>query len=173
MFGFFKNLFSPNKERKMFNIEEDYKKLLDCLEKHEIFYSYEKDKSEEVFDYESFTEYVEKSEYVNDYIREKTLERLKVLKPVFFYKDEMDSYLFMTINFFLKYEHKAISNVIEHIETIRENNKIIEENTKELNKRVEEAMATIEEAKLKMTEFIKTNDALKLLYENQNLTEKE
>lgn len=173
MFKFFKNLFSPKEERKIFNVELEYEKLLDCLKKHEIFYSYEKNKTDKVFDYNSFTEYVGKSEYVNDYIREKTLERLKVLRPVFFYKDEMDAYLFMTINFFLKYEHKAISSVIEHIETIRESNKIIEENTKELNKRVEEALSAIEEAKNKMDEFIKTNDDLKLLYENQNLTEKE
>lgn len=169
MFGFLKNLFSSNKERKVFNVEEEYKKLLNCLEKHNIFYSYEKDKSGELFDYKSFYEYVEKSEYVSDYIREKTLERLEVLKPVFFYRDEISGYLFMTIDFFLKYEHKAISNLIEHIETIRENNKIIEENTKELNKRVEEAMATIEEAKLKIAEFIETNEHLKISNEYTKL----
>lgn len=155
MFGFIKRVFLPKKEEPKLSVEEEYSKLKDALEKQKFYYKIINDFSYEDFDFSTFRKYVEESEYVTEYIRDKTLKRLNVIKPLFFFKDESIAYIIETVEFFLSSEAIVLEETLEHIKLIKQGEKLINDDLEDLNKKIEGVKEFIKNTKERFDNNVK------------------
>lgn len=155
MFGFIKNLFLPKKEGPKLSVEEEYNKILDSLDEHEIYYKLIKEFDPYEFDFDRFKTYVEESEYVTEYIREKTLKRLSVIKPLLFFNKKTNDYSIEIIKFFLQSEAIVLEETLNHIKLIKQGEKIIQEDLDEINTKINKVKVFIENTKNKFETNLK------------------
>lgn len=145
MFKLFKMLFSPKEEKTTKSVKEQKEEILLRKNSHKYIREILLEGSRD-FDYKYFIKYVEESNYVSEYIREITLKRIKVIKPVYFLEDEMNNYLEKTVGYFIESEEMILNDTLEHLKYIEEMDKKIINSKNEIINHIKEAKSSISKA---------------------------
>lgn len=145
MFNLFKKIFSTKKEHKKFDYKEELLFIKSCLEIHQEF------DNGKYHGLDFYKEYVRKSKYVTDGIKEKTIELLNKITPLYFNVNANKDMTIAMMTKFFELEKISIDRSLNHLNKLKAIDNILDSEKEKFDSIEKELSSILDKMKDKMS----------------------